>query len=380
VLFALDTPRGRELSRVTRFSGWLLSDVGQPAKSIRLTMNGRPLFQLAPIQRLDVAAAFTNHPFAVNAGFVGELVLPNNCQRHDKVWVAIEVDSPVEGNESVFAADFVVAEPVKQWSARARSYNLSDLLQDPRTGKPIRLEDLAECDSAEGTGCLVAGIPHFHPRYQLPLIRLLEGGSTALFSEKSRQSISELKSGEIFLDFGAGIKNAQDIALNAVYLDAVHFPNVDVVNTAENLPLKSDAFDLVISQAVFEHLPNPCHTANEIFRVLKPGGKVLIETAFMQPLHADPSHYFNMTMEGLRRVVEKFEILELGVQPYQMPSDGLIMQLEAIRPVMKSGVWRQRMEQLLNDLRREGRDLDRDLGIIGQRMIAAGVSVVARKR
>jgi hypothetical protein len=42
-----------------------------------------------------VAAAFPSLPFAANAGFVGELVLQSNCQRHDKVSVAREIDSPV---------------------------------------------------------------------------------------------------------------------------------------------------------------------------------------------------------------------------------------------------------------------------------------------
>ena len=130
---------------------------------------------------------------------------------------------------------------------------------------------------------------------------------------------------------------------------------------------------------MFEHLPNPFQSANEIFRVLKPGGKVLIDTGFMVPFHADPDHYFNMTIEGLRKVMERFEIIQLFVQPYMMPSDGLVLQIDTVLPLMRAGVWRERLQTLLDDLRREGRELDRDLGLLGQRMIAAGVSVIARK-
>jgi hypothetical protein len=86
-----------------------------------------------------------------------------------------------------------------------------------------------------------------------------------------------------------------------------------------------------------------------------------------------------MTIEGLRKIMERFEILQLGVQPYQMPSDGLMMQIETVLPLMKAGAWRERLQTLLDDLRREGRDLDGDLGLLGQRTIAAGVSVLARR-
>lgn len=155
--------------------------------------------------------------------------------------------------------------------------------------------------------------------------------------------------------------------------------NIDLVTASECMPFKDETFSLVVSQAVFEHLPNPFQAANEILRVLRPGGMVLIDTAFMTPFHADPDHYFNMTIEGLRAIMNGYEIIEIGVQPHQVASIGLILQLEAILPLMKEGRWRGRLETLLDEIRREGQALDDDLEPLGQHTLAAGVFVIATK-
>lgn len=46
----------------------------------------------------------------------------------------------------------------------------------------------------------------------------------------------------------------------------------------DKLPYKSNAFDEVFSSFVFEHLTSPRHALQEMYRVLKKGGKVVIHT------------------------------------------------------------------------------------------------------
>jgi hypothetical protein len=117
----------------------------------------------------------------------------------------------------------------------------------------------------------------------------------------------------------------------------------------------------------------------EILRLLKPGGLVLIDTAFMQPLHGDPSHFFNMTSAGLRMVMDGFDVLEHGVLPHQLPSFGLRMQMEAVLPFMRHGAWQARLASLVSDLKESGDELDRDLGVLGQEILSAGVFLLGRK-
>ena len=50
------------------------------------------------------------------------------------------------------------------------------------------------------------------------------------------------------------------------------------VGVVEELPFESNFFDLVVLQWVLEHLDNPEKAFQEIYRVLKPGGKVVFLT------------------------------------------------------------------------------------------------------
>jgi ubiquinone/menaquinone biosynthesis C-methylase UbiE len=47
---------------------------------------------------------------------------------------------------------------------------------------------------------------------------------------------------------------------------------------AEALPFRGEAFDLVYMDWVVEHLPSPNQTVGEVFRVLKPNGRLLFRT------------------------------------------------------------------------------------------------------
>ena len=48
--------------------------------------------------------------------------------------------------------------------------------------------------------------------------------------------------------------------------------------SAEQMPLPNNFFDLVVSSWAFEHLENPRRVLTEIYRILKPGGKIIFLT------------------------------------------------------------------------------------------------------
>ena len=57
---------------------------------------------------------------------------------------------------------------------------------------------------------------------------------------------------------------------------------------------------------VLEHVPEPQKVVDEIFRVLKPGGKVICLAPFIFPYHAYPKHYFNFSKDGLEHLFRAF--------------------------------------------------------------------------
>lgn len=145
--------------------------------------------------------------------------------------------------------------------------------------------------------------------------------STHPYSPSSAALIAQFEAG-LVLDLGAGGKHIE--RANVVQVDVFRFPMVDVVASADALPFRADTFDAVISQAVFEHLQYPEAAAAEIWRILKPDGVAKIDTAFLQPEHAYPHHYFNATEAGLRHWFRDFELQWSGVEDYQHPKWALV--------------------------------------------------------
>lgn len=116
-----------------------------------------------------------------------------------------------------------------------------------------------------------------------------------------------LKSKDLVLELGAGSDKCE--LPNLVKTDAfLYSTDLDCLVDAHSMPFPDNTFGYVYSLAVFEHLHSPWVAAEEIFRVLKPGGKVFVLTAFMQHMHGFPNHYFNMTISGLERIFSAFDI------------------------------------------------------------------------
>jgi SAM-dependent methyltransferase len=102
---------------------------------------------------------------------------------------------------------------------------------------------------------------------------------------------------------------------NILNLDIVPGPVVDLVGAAEALPQRDEVVDGVILQAVLEHVADSERTLAEILRVLRPGGRAMIDLPFIQGYHASPADYRRYTEMGLRNELERhgFEVAASGV-------------------------------------------------------------------
>jgi len=68
-----------------------------------------------------------------------------------------------------------------------------------------------------------------------------------------------------------------DISKKAIKLAQKQYPHLQLkIADAENLPFAKDNFDLVFSAFMLEHTVNPNKVIDEMIRVTKPGGKVII--------------------------------------------------------------------------------------------------------
>jgi len=94
--------------------------------------------------------------------------------------------------------------------------------------------------------------------------------------------------------------------------------NVDVVGDAHRLSsyFENQHFDIIFSNASFEHFAMPWIVSSEIVKLLKVGGIVFIETHFSFSSHERPWHFFQFSdkaMEVLFPRAMGIEVLESGV-------------------------------------------------------------------
>ncbi|WP_416409225.1 class I SAM-dependent methyltransferase [Agrobacterium rosae] len=107
---------------------------------------------------------------------------------------------------------------------------------------------------------------------------------------------------DLVLDCGCGRR--PEYFHNVVNYEIVDYDTTDVIGVGERLPFKDNSFDAVVSIAVLEHVRDPFTCAQEISRVLKPGGELYCSVPFLQPYHGYPHHYFNATHQGIQRLFE----------------------------------------------------------------------------
>jgi SAM-dependent methyltransferase len=86
---------------------------------------------------------------------------------------------------------------------------------------------------------------------------------------------------------------------------------IQVVSDAQTLAVADASVDVVLCTEVLEHLREPQRAIDEFFRVLKPGGALLLTTRFLFPIHDAPDDYFRFTKYGLRYLLRAFTIDEL---------------------------------------------------------------------
>ncbi len=102
-------------------------------------------------------------------------------------------------------------------------------------------------------------------------------------------------------------------------LNLFRMPNIDVVGSAERLPFQDASVDVLISNAVLEHVRDLPAVLGELRRVLKPGGFVYVEIPFVQHYHTHDPHgvqfedYRRLTKVGLAEALNFCTPLDIGV-------------------------------------------------------------------
>ncbi|RYD96879.1 MAG: methyltransferase domain-containing protein [Sphingobacteriales bacterium] len=155
---------------------------------------------------------------------------------------------------------------------------------------------------------------HFDPKLKYPfyLIRNRLLGAVRQFAPRL--------SGRL-LDFGCGVKPYQHLFQVDEYVGVDYQgegetwdkTKVDYIYDGKTLPFPDASFDSIFSSEVLEHVFNPAEILPEIYRVLKPGGRMLFTFPFAMPEHEEPNDYARYTSFAAIHLFQQhgFKVLEL---------------------------------------------------------------------
>jgi SAM-dependent methyltransferase len=129
-----------------------------------------------------------------------------------------------------------------------------------------------------------------------------------------------------------------------VALDLRRGAGVQIVGDAQALGIRDASFEVVLCTEVLEHVPEPQRMIDELFRVLEPGGRLLLTTRFLFPIHDAPYDYFRFTKYGLRHLLRRFEIVELEEETDSVGTIAVLlqrlgMQAQTLRRTPLRGIW-----------------------------------------
>lgn len=83
-------------------------------------------------------------------------------------------------------------------------------------------------------------------------------------------------------------------------------PGVDVILDLHNINLPANSVGTVIVMDTFEHVEYPRKAMEQIYKVTRPGGMVIISSVMLCKIHDYPYDYWRFTPEGLKSLLKPF--------------------------------------------------------------------------
>lgn len=133
-----------------------------------------------------------------------------------------------------------------------------------------------------------------------------------------------LPTGSVILDAGAGESVYKKLFSHCEYkaIDLAvgesrwNYANLDYVAPLHKMPIEDNVFDAILCTQVLEHLEWPRQSVEEMYRVLKPGGKLVMTVPMSHPEHQIPYDFFRYTSYGLESICKNAGFRDTEISPF----------------------------------------------------------------
>jgi SAM-dependent methyltransferase len=99
----------------------------------------------------------------------------------------------------------------------------------------------------------------------------------------------------------------------------------EIVCSGYRLPFKASSLDCVMAHSLLEHVNDPCAILVEAWRVLVPGGSLVVSVPFCFPVHGAPDDFRRWTPQGLKREITSVGFDVCDARPIGTAVDSLAL-------------------------------------------------------
>jgi SAM-dependent methyltransferase len=92
-------------------------------------------------------------------------------------------------------------------------------------------------------------------------------------------------------------------------------PCIDILCDITNMkPIPDESIGLVLNCESLEHIQNPQKAIDEIHRVLRPNGLLILTTVMHFKIHRAPKDYWRFTPDGIELLLSRFKIIDCTLE------------------------------------------------------------------
>lgn len=161
-----------------------------------------------------------------------------------------------------------------------------------------------------------------------------------------KEMISKFKYEEPILDCGAGWEPNfyQPLFPNMKYVkqDFQDYdpPCIDVVcDICHMSSIEENSIGLVLLLESLEHIEQPQRALDEIYRVLKPNGLLILTTVMWMGIHRCPKDYWRFCPDGIELLLSKFRVLDFTLEGEPSLPLGIWVTSQKVIPYLETKIF-----------------------------------------